>query len=328
MRVELRPGDRVRANETVLASFAPAAPAPLDVRTRAEAEARVRAAADAVRTAEAEQNRVNADLGFARKDLDRARALLEAGAVAQERVDAAERDVRVLEEALHGARFAAQTAAHQLQIARAGLLQAGSRDGVSTTALRSPIDGVVLRVHQESETVMAPGEPILDVGDPGHLEVVTDLLTRDAARVRPGMPAIFERWGGDEALTGRVRLIEPSAFTKISALGVEEQRVNVILDLDDEAGNARLGDGYRLDVRIVVWEADRVLTVPVGALFTHEGAPAVFAVRGGRAALTRVRTGEQNGVDAEILAGLAEGDEVVVYPSDRVADGARVTARF
>jgi HlyD family secretion protein len=182
-------------------------------------------------------------------------------------------------------------------------------------------------VHQKSETVIAAGQPVLEVGDVGHLEVVTDLLTRDAAQVKPGMPVLLERWGGPEPLAGRVRLVEPSAFTKISALGVEEQRVNVLIDFEDESSAAHLGDGYRLDVRIIVWERDGVLKAPQGALFTHEGQPAVFAVRDGRAASTPVETGRQNGLEVEILRGLDEGDTVIVYAGDRVADGVRVVPR-
>jgi HlyD family secretion protein len=327
LRVALEPGDPVRADETVLATFTPAVPAPLDARSRAEAAARVNAAADAARSARADREQVRADLEFARRELARVEKLLEAGAVARERLDAAQRDVRTREEALHAAEFAAQAAAHQLEVARAGLVQTQGTGAARPLPLQSPIDGVVLRVHQKSETVMNAGEPVLEVGDVGHLEIVTDLLTRDAAQVRPGMPALLERWGGPEPLAGRVRLVEPSAFTKVSALGVEEQRVNVLIDFEDESAAARLGDGYRLDVRIVVWERDDVLKAPTGALFTHEGAPAAFAVRGGRAALTALETGRASGLEVEIARGLAEGDLVIVYPSDSVADGVRVAPR-
>jgi HlyD family secretion protein len=327
MRVTLRPGDPVRAGDTVLASFAPAAPALLDARSQAEAQARVAAADDTLRASRADRDRIAADLSFANKNLDRARSLVAAGAIAQDSVDAAERDVRTREEGLHAAEFAAETAAHHLEVARASLLQAEGKGQRRPIAVRSPVDGVVLRVHHESETVLTPGQPVVEVGDVRHLEVVTDLLTRDAARVRPGQPAIFERWGGDTSIRGRVRMIEPSAFTKVSALGVEEQRVNVVLDFDDPATAAALGDGYRLDVGIIVWERADVLTAPVGCLFVHDGRPAVFAARRGRAVLAPVETGQRNGIDAEILSGLAEGDEVVMYPSDRVRDGVRITPR-
>jgi HlyD family secretion protein len=327
LRVELEPGDAVRANETVLATFTPAIPAPLDARSRAEATARVNAAADAVRAARAERDKMQADLAFARRDLERVRPLVAAGAVAQERLDAAERDVRTREEALHAADFAAQSSAHQLEVARAGLLQAQGGGTGRPIPLRSPIDGVVLRVRQKSETVMNPGEPVLEVGDVGHLEIVTDLLTRDGAQVRPGQRVVLERWGGPQPLTGRVRLVEPSAFTKVSALGVEEQRVNVLIDFEEEDAASRLGDGYRLDIRIIVWERENVLKVPAGAVFTHDGRPAVFAVRDGRAVLTAIDTGRQNALEAEVLQGLHEGGVVIVYPGDRVADGVRVTPR-
>ncbi|MHC5003511.1 MAG: efflux RND transporter periplasmic adaptor subunit, partial [Planctomycetota bacterium] len=196
--------------------------------------------------------------------------------------------------------------------------------------IRSPITGRVLRLFEESMAVVQPGDPRLERGDPRDLEIVVDVLSTDAVRIRPGDRVIVEHWGGDRPLEAVVRLVEPSAFTKISALGVEEQRVNVIADfVSPVEDRASLGDAFRVEVRIVMWESPDVATVPMAALFSEpDGSWSVFAARDGRAVRTPVEIGRQNGLTAEILAGLAPGDEVVAHPSDRVRDGVRVEARL
>jgi HlyD family secretion protein len=194
--------------------------------------------------------------------------------------------------------------------------------------IRAPVTGRVLRVFHESGTPVMPGTALLEVGDPTDLEVEVDVLSADAVKIAPGARVILERWGGEGPLTGEVRVVEPSGFLKISALGVEEQRVNVIIDLLGPVENrASLGDGYRVEARIVVWEGRNVVGVPLGALFRREGGWAVFVVEQGRAALRAVEVGHRNQTMAEVARGLGEGDEVILHPSDRVKDGGKVVKR-
>ena len=192
----------------------------------------------------------------------------------------------------------------------------------------SPITGCVLRVYQEDAAVVTPGAALLELGDPTD-EAVIDVLSSDAVRIRPDARVLFEHWGGQVPLEGRVRVIEPAGFLKVSALGVEEQRVNVIADFVTPAEQRReLGDAYRVEARIVVWEEDSVLKLPVGTLFRHEGKWSVFTALEGRAQLTAVEVGQSNGRETQIVSGLAEGTEIVVHPSDRVSDGAKIVARI
>lgn len=327
LRIELEPGDPVAAGETILAQFQPTDPALLDVRTRAELEARVRAAESQLAGARADRQRVQADLDFARADLARADELVKERVIAPREREASQLQAESLARSLEAAEFAVATAQHQLEVARAGLLQtrAGRRAPIT---LRSPVDGVILRRLQESEAVVPAGTPLLEVGDTRDLEIVSDMLSTAAVKVDAGQPATIEQWGGGEALDGVVRRVEPSGFTKISALGVEEQRVNVIIDFaGDPARWQALGDGYRVEVKVVVAERRDVLKVPASALFRDGDGWAVFRVIDGRAERRRVTIGQRSGLEAEVVDGLAERDQVVVYPSDAVADGVEVAAR-
>lgn len=326
-RIELEPGDPVVADKTVVARFLPTDPALLDVRTRAELEARAKAAESAVGGARADRDRRRTELAFAQSELKRTSGLVEGGALPARDLEAAERQVESLERAVQSAEFAVRTAEHQLELARASLVQ--TRGGQPRAiALYSPVDGTVLRVLQESAAVVQIGQPLVEVGDLRDLEIVADLLSRAAVPVEAGQPVIVEQWGGDQALHGRVRLVEPSGFTKISALGVEEQRVNVIVDFDEPpAARKGIGDGYRVEVRIVVSSREDVLKVPVSSLFRYEGGWAVYKVDAGQAVRQAVQLGQQNGLEAEVVSGLEEGQQIVVYPSDAVADGVDVVAR-
>jgi len=327
LRIDLEPGDPVVADRTVLARFQPTDPALLDVRTRAELEARVRAAESALGGARAEADRVRSDLQFARAELKRTRELVAGGALAARDLEAAEQAVTALERGLESAEFAIRTAEHQLELARASLVQ--TRAGRATAIpLYSPIDGVVLRVLQESESVVPTGQPLLEVGDLRDLEIVADLLSSAAVAVRPGQGVLIEQWGGGHALHGTVRRVEPSGFTKISALGVEEQRVNVIIDFASSGDQPHsLGDNYRVEVRIVVWSKDDVLKAPTSSLFRNGDTWAVYKVVDGVATLQDVEIGERNGLEAEVLSGLSAGDTLLIYPGDAVRDGVRVVAR-
>ncbi|HEX6324204.1 MAG TPA: efflux RND transporter periplasmic adaptor subunit [Vicinamibacterales bacterium] len=323
-RIELEPGDTVTRGRTVLARLLPLDAPLLDPRARAESAAAADAARAAVGQAQAERDRASATLERARTHLDQQQALLKGGAVARDDVDAAATAVRNAEAAFRAAEFAVSRARYELQLAGARLQspQAAGR-AIDITA---PVDGVVLRRIRESEAVVAAGEPLLEIGTPEHLEVVADLLSTDATRVSAGNRVLIDHGSG--TLEGSVRRVEPSGFTKVSALGVEEQRVNVVIDFLDPAGAARvLGDGYRVEARVVVWQADMALKVPVGALFRQGDDWAVFVMDGGRAQARTVQVGQRNNEEAQILDGLAEGATLILHPPDTLTEGTRVRAR-
>ena len=330
LRIELEPGDRVKRGETVLATFLPAAPAPLDVRSRAEAEAAVAAANAAVETARAEQRRAESSLALATSELARHKQLFNEQLISRQVLEARESEARTAEDTRRAAQFATARAEHERDMARARLVTGGATSTTEARPLtiRSPIDGVVFKRYRESEAVVPAGEPLMEVGNPQRLEIVSDLLSTDAVKVNPGQKVIIDQWGGEHPLQGRVRLVEPSGFMKISALGVEEQRVNVVIDFEGPPGeSATLGDGFRVEVRIVIWEGGNVLKAPATSLFRRGDKWSVFALEGDRVHVRDVEVGERNGLEAQILGGLDEGDQVVIHPSDTVTDGARVAPR-
>lgn len=326
LRLELRPGDPVAANRTVVARLLPAAPALIDARTRAELSARVQGAEATLARARAELARVRAESAQAERVHARSQALAQAGAIAQERLEAEALAAQTLRDAEASADASVRAAESDLQMARASLMpsQTGARQG-APIELRSPIDGVVLRRVRESEAVVAQGEPLIEIGDISRLEVVADFLSSDAVLVAAGQPAVIERWGGGTSLRARVRLVEPSGFTKISALGVEEQRVNVVLDVEDpREAWTRLGDRYRVEVQVVIWEAADVVLAPVSSLVRQGDGWAVFLVEGDVARLQPVTAGQRHDTHVQLLGGATPGQRVVVYPGDAVADGVQV----
>jgi HlyD family secretion protein len=328
LRIEMEPGVPVRAGVTVLATIRPNTPDLLDPRSRAGQEARVRAAESALGKARADRERVRAEVKFSQADFARTAALGKQGIVSRASVEVAELALERSRAGLTAADFAVQTAAHDLEAARASLLEAGAEPAGGVLEVRSPVDGVVLRRLRESEAVVVAGEALVEVGDPRDLEIVADLLSTDAAQIRPGQPVEIEQWGGGTVLAGRVRRIEPSGFTKISALGVEEQRVNVIIDLADPPARwAGLGDGFRVETRVVLWERQDVLQVPASSLFRDEKGWEVYAVKGGQVERRHVEVGRQNGLRAEIVSGLEAGESVVLHPSTDVRDGIEVQQR-
>jgi HlyD family secretion protein len=247
------------------------------------------------------------------------------GSAARETAELAQARGRSANEAVKGAEAAIRVAEFAVAAARAVLISEDPRTARPALRVQSPIEGVVLKRVQESEAVVAPGAPLVDIGDLRDLEIVTDLLSNDAVRVQPGAPVIITRWGGARDLSGRVIRVEPSGFTKISALGVEEQRVNVVVEfVDSPSSRQALGDGFRVEVRIVLSERAGVLIVPTSALFRVEGRWAVFRIVGARLEKREVEVGERNEQSAEVLGGLAEGDRVVVYPGESLTEGARV----
>jgi HlyD family secretion protein len=313
-RVTLREGDSVIPQEVVAQVY----PEPLDPRALDEARGRLNSAADAQRAAAAAVAQARAALEQARRTRRRTEELATNRLIAPEERERAELDEITRAREVESADFRAQAAAHDVEVARAALYSGGH-----AVTLRSPVRGSVLRVLEQSERVVTPGTPLVELGDPHKLEIVTDLLSSDAVQVKPGDVMLVEGWGGG-TLRARVRVVEPSGFTKISALGVEEQRVNVIADFADSL--VPLGDRYRVEVRIVIWESGNVLRIPGSALFRHGDAWSVFVVAGGRARRRDVTVGHRNAFDAEILGGVSEGDIVIRYPSDQIADGVRVTA--
>jgi len=331
-RVEVHVGDPVTKLETVLAEIEPIDPAFLDPRSEAQARADVRAAESAGALARAEVDQAQAELDFARREIDRARNLIQEGSISQRDLDQAERGYRTRRAALATAQAALDRSTYQLERARAQLVSPAERqqDGAECVcvALRSPVDGQVLRLLQQSEGVVEAGTPVVEVGDPRDLEIAVDLLSSDAVKVQVGQRVIVDGWGGDQPLEGRVRLVEPFGFTKVSALGIEEQRVNVIVDIASPRDEwARLAHGYQADTRIVLAQREDVLKVPLTALFRDGANWAVFVDESGRAKLRHVSLGNSNGLETEITTGLAENDVVVLHPSDRVRDGVRIAAR-
>ena len=245
--------------------------------------------------------------------------------VSAQELEAREAEAKVAEESVNAAVFAVQAATSELQRAQARLAPPTRDAAGRVVSVTAPADGVVLKRLRESESVVPPGDPLIEIGDPHRLEIVADLLSTDAVRVKRGARTIIEQWGGERQLEARVRRIEPSGFTKISALGVEEQRVNVVLDfVDPAAAWAALGDAYRVEVRIVIWEAAAVLKVPTSALFRQGEKWAVYTVEDGRARRVIVELGHQTGQEAEVVSGLSEGAPVILHPVDTLADGARV----
>ena len=317
----LEEGDSVRAGSPV----ARLQPLPLDPRSREQARARLSAAEAGREEAEARVEQAGEQLEEARRRLERIREVAEAGGVAPERVDELTTAVRTRELELRAARSRAEAAAYEVRNARAALMAASPEGatGGGPLVLRSPAGGRVLEVHERSERTVSAGTPLVEVGDVRGLEVVVDVLSSDAVRVQVGDPMELVEWGGDDTLRARVRRVAPSGFTRISPLGIEEQRVNVIGDLMSES--PVLGDRYRVEARIVTWQRDSVLAVPLGAVFRREDGWAVFTVEGDEAHLREVEVGHRNARETEIVAGLEAGDTVVLYPDDRLGDGRRIT---
>jgi len=331
-RIALKAGDPVAAGQTI-AVLTPTAPAFLDARAERELNERVGSAEAQQMRARAEAGKAEAQLAQAASDRGRAAKLSSQGFIAATAREQAELAVRTAERSLEAAKFAEHSASHDLAQARAALTRyraesAGSVSRGAKWEVKSPVNGSVLRVVQESEGAVALGAPLAEVADPRSLEAIVDILSQDAVEVRPGMPARLELGAGVAPLAARVRRIEPAAFTKVSALGVEEQRVNVVLDFTDSLEPVRtVGDGYRVEASIVVHRVEGAVKAPVGALFRDAAGWAVFAIEGGRAAKRPVTVARRNGVEAQIEAGLKPGAAVVVYPPDSLRDGSRIAVR-
>ena len=314
LRIESRPGDVVTKGQT-LAVIQPAAPMPLDARTQMTGEARVRGADAAVSRANSDRQRLAVELKQAEADAARAKSLLDAGY--------GSRDVSEQLAARVGSLREAAAAA-----AKAALISRGEAAGGRAVTVTAPVAGQLLKRMQESEAVVPAGAPLVEIGTLDDLEIVTDYLSTDAVKIKPGAAVIIDRWGGEGALAGRVQRVEPAGFLKISALGVEEQRVNVIVDfVDSREKRTALGDGFRVEVRVVIWESADALTVPTASLFRRQGEWSVFVIDGDVLRLRTVKVGQRNEQAAQILEGVSEGERVVAYPGESLSDGARIRVR-
>jgi HlyD family secretion protein len=317
-RLEWREGDRVNRGQVVAWLH----PAPLDPRELAEVQARVQMTLALQRAAEAKVKESQAVHEQAKRERDRHERLFKLGGISRQAYEQTEK--AEITRDLEATRSRAKAAAYEVELSRARLLSAEKSQGKTEglIAVSSPVSGRVLKIQEKSERVLSAGTPLLVLGDPTRLEVVVDLLSSEAVKVRPGMAVILENWGGDQRLRARVRLIEDQGFTKVSALGIEEQRVNVVADLMDPPGP--LGDDCRVEARIVIWEGQNVLKIPASALFRSGTEWAVFTDRSGRARKQVVEVGHRTPREAEIVKGLKEGDRIISHPSNQIEEGVRI----
>lgn len=329
LRVELQAGDDVKAGQVVARLLPMAAPL-LDERTDAQARAQVAAARSTRSQAGALVQRLRTELGYAERDAQRKRGLAEQGAISDNALSLVELKLDTLREELRSAELGVQVASHELQVALAAQqgTDAVAAEEAPALSLTSPVTGRILHVHQESQATVPAGAALLDVGDCSELQVEVDVLTADAVSIELGTKARFTRWGGDEALHGHVVRVEPSAFTRVSSLGIEEQRVRLLLDLDSPYQQWRaLGDGFRVEAELVLRELKNITRVPLGAVFREGPNWAVYRVEGGVAKLTPLTAGARTDAFVEVDSGLAPGQSVVLYPSERLNDGQEVVTR-
>ena len=329
-RITSKVGDPVAIGQ-VLAVLEPTRSDALDPRSRAQAQARISAAEAALAAAREQVRAAVASAELASQNLTRAKALRGESFVSQAAVDQVQTEMQRAQAARNAAEQAVNVARYDLESARAALLQSGTPRKPGSTGLvsvRSPVVGRVLKVVHESEGTVPAGQPLIEVGNPDTLEVEVEVLSTSAVKVGTGTKVLLDRWGGDQPLDGRVRVVEPTGFTKISALGVEEQRVRVIVDIVSPREEwQRLGDGYRVEAAFIVWEGQDVLIVPTSALFRHDNGWAVFVAEAGKAVMKPVQVGQRNGLQAQVLSGVNEGEAIIAHPDDKVSDGVKVKPR-
>lgn len=331
-RIAAEVGDQVIISSTVVAQIEPIDPAFLDPRSEAQAKADIQTANSALSLAKAEVNQAQAELDFALAEYNRMSELRINNSVSERELDNAERAYKTRRAALATVQAALQMRVYELERTKALLLspsttqlEHGHCECMNITA---PVSGRILKVLNKSEGVVTAGTPLVEIGDPKDLEIVVELLSFDAVKVEPGQTVIIKNWGGDEPLTGRVKHIEPIGFKKVSALGIEEQRVNVIIDLVSDLSKwARLGHGYQVDVDIVIWQQSELLTVPITSLFREQQEWAIFVANNNVAEKRMVQVGQKNAFRAQIISGLQEGDWFISYPNEQIEDGVKVVSR-
>jgi len=329
-RIKLDVGDRVQKGET-LVELEPLKSNLLDPRSHAAAEAAVSSAEASLKVEEERVRAAAADAEYARRNLERIKKLYEGGYIAKDALEQAETGAKRAEANLFSAEAAVKVARFELDKAHTALRHSAAentRIQGKIVTIQAPVNGSVLKIYRESEGVVQSGEALIDIGDPEKLEVKVEVLSADAVKIKPGTSVLFERWGGNSVLSGKVRVIEPAGFTKISSLGVEEQRVLVIVDITSSTQNKHsLGDGYRMEASFIIWEGKDVLQVPASALFRKQDGWAVFAVKNRRALKREMKVGHRTGLAAEIRSGLAEGEEVISHPDNSIEEGTRVRPR-
>jgi HlyD family secretion protein len=327
-RIGVKVGDRVGKGETVVV-MGPLRSQPLDPRSRAEAEAFMSAAKAAFGAAQEKERAANAEADYAGKRFERIAKLYQKGFVAKDQYDQTESELGKALAVRDAAKAAAGAAGFEFERTKATLKNFSNGDAARNIIyIPSPVSGTVFRLYRESEGAVAAGEPIMDIAEQEDIEVITEVLSSDAVKIQKGTPVLFKRWGDDRPLSGVVRIVEPAGFTKISSLGVEEQRVLVIADIKSPREMWRvLGDGYRLESHFIIWEGNDVLRVPASSLFRSGEKWAVFINDGGKARLRVVEIGHRNGLTAEILSGINAGERVIAHPGDSISDGTRIKSR-
>lgn len=328
-RIDLKVGDPVTAGQ-VVAVIEPGRTADLDPRSRVQAGARAAAAQAARQAADETARAAAAEQKLAEQELARAESLGEANFVSAAAVDQAKSRVQAARANRQAADYNVQVARHEVAAAQAALLQAATLPAGQTqpVGVKAPVAGQVLAVPHESEGAVQPGQALIEIGNPEALEVVVEVLSTAAVKIAPGTRVRFDRWGGEGSLEGRVRMVEPAGFTKVSALGVEEQRVRVVADFTSPPDLwRRLGDAYRVEAAFVLWEDQDVLLVPTSALFRHGDGWAAFVAEAGRARLRALEIGQRNGLEAQVLEGLKTGEQVILHPDDKIDEGRRIRSR-
>lgn len=326
-RIELVEGDVVKKGQPLI-KLEPLRSNVLDPRSHAAAEAEVLSAQAALNMAEAKMRAVLADEEYARSKYQRMKKLFEGGYLSKNDMELAEAEASRTKANLLSAEAAVKVSRFELDKARTALQYSAAEGPLNPdkiNLIRSPVDGRVLKIYRKSEGVVQSGEPLMDVGDPNKLEVEIEVLSSNAVSIKPGTQVLLERWGGEIALPGRVRVVEPAGFTKVSSLGVEEQRVFIIVDITSlTESQLRLGEGYRVVARFIVWEGEKVLRVPASALFRNDERWSVYVINNKKAQQREVKVGQRTGLMAEILSGLDEGEEVIAHPDDSIKEGKRV----
>lgn len=329
-RLDLDVGDLVTQGQ-LLGELEPLRSDVLDPRRRAEAEAQVAASKAALSEAKERESAARADADLAQSEYKKRLRLQAKSFVSDEELNQARSEKQRSDAVLRSAGFAVDVARYRLDAANTAL-QYSAAGGSSVTlkervAIKAPVAGSVLKINRKSEGVVSPGAALLELGDPTALEIAVDVLSFDAVRIKPGMAVEINRWGGP-SLEGSVKLVEPVGVTKISALGVEEQRVWVIVDIiSPHADWQNLGDGYRIEAAFIIWQADDVLQIPSASLFRRGSGWAVFVAAGGKARLHAVEPGEQSGLRAQILSGLEAGEQIIMHPDAALSDNARIRVR-
>ncbi len=332
LRLEVEAGDDVRAAETIVANIEPSDPTFLDLRSEEEAKAAVETSKAQLSLARAQLNQAQSERDFAYTELERTQRLITRKLVSQRELDQALKDYRTKTAAVETALASIKARQSELAQAKARLVSPldvqNTQQGCDCLPVLAPTSGKVLRVLHESEGIVQAGEVLLEIGDTRDLEIVVDFLSIDAVKIQPGQRVRIEDWGGEPALNGLVKKVEPFGYTKVSALGIEEQRVDVIIELTDPHEQWRsLGHGFQVEAHVILWEQDEILKLPMTALFRENGEWSVFVVEDARAILKKVTLGKTNAFEAQILGGLAVGEQVILHPGNKITSGALIASR-